>query len=459
MTEPTPQRPPSGIGAKVASLGQHGVFVRMFSSAVMSQAVLSAASFLIGLLLIRHTTETQYGLYVLATSAILLLTSLQSSFFGPAMVIRMTPLDRAGRGDVVGGLYREQRRLLRPMTWIAIVVVGALYAFDIVPTNVAMLLMATIVAILAVLKREYFRTALFAHRRAHDVLRGDMLFVVMLLVGAFIATLTPLPAVVATATMALSALVAASLLSASLKRNEAWNEQGMPGILGQIAAGAGWATSGAAIHWLFSQGYTYVVAATLDVAAVAAIASTRLLLMPINLLSTGISSMMLPVTSGWLHVHGVRVVFGRLLAVAFAIGAAATVYLGVMWLSRDWIFAGVLRKQFEHRDELLLLWSAISLVMVLRDQLRYLPLARARFRRLTGLAALSASLSLAATYWGMLNYDVPGALFGVLAGEVVSVLGTIILSLWEMDEKPDAANDPAPAATPSSTSLNEAVRT
>jgi len=442
------------------NLRQHGVFVRMFSSAVISQTALSGASFLIGLLLIRHTSDTQYGLYVLVTSAILLLTSLQSSFFGPAMVIRMTPLDRTGRGEVVGGLYREQKRVLRPITWAALVGVALLDAIGVVDGSQTVLLFVGIAAALSTLKREYFRSALFAHRRAHDVLRGDLLYVVMFIAGAMIATLTPFPAIAATASMALAAAASASLLSATLKRNEAWNEQGMPRILRQIAAGAGWATSGAAIHWIFSQGYSYVVAATLDITAVAAIAATRLLLMPINLLSTGISSLMLPTTSEWLRHHSVRVVFGRLLAVALAIGIAASMYLGIMWLSRDWIFATVLKKQFDHRDELLLLWVAISLVMVLRDQMRYLPLARARFRRLTGLAALSASLSLAATYWGMLNYDVPGALFGVLAGEIISVTGTIILSLWEMRLPPETKGFESPAhVEPASTPVTGAPLT
>lgn len=429
----------------MSGLRRHGVFVRMFSSAVMSQTVLSAASFLIGLLLIRQTSDTQYGLYVLVANAVLLVTSLQSAFFGPAMVIRMTPLDRAGRGDVVGGLYREQRRLLRPIAWTCVVLIAIMRATDLVSGEVALLLLAGLAACIAVLKREYFRTALFAHRRAHDVLRGDMTYVVLLVAGAAIAALTPIPATAAAATMALAALVAAGLLSRTLKRNEAWNEAGFPGILQEIASNAGWATAGAAIHWLFSQGYSYVVAATLDVTAVAAIASTRLLLMPINLLSTGVSSLMLPVTSGWLNDNAARTVFGRLLAVAFGLMVAASFYLGVMWLCRDWIFTTVLRKQFEHRDELLLLWSAVSLVMVLRDQLRYLPLARARFRELTGLAALSATLSLGITWLGMVRFGVPGALFGVLTGELVSVCGTIFLSLREITvrDRTDVAAAPS----------------
>ena len=59
---------------------KRGVFIRMFSSALASQALLSATSFLVGLLLIRRTTDLQYGYYILVAGAILLATSLQASF-------------------------------------------------------------------------------------------------------------------------------------------------------------------------------------------------------------------------------------------------------------------------------------------------------------------------------------------------------------------------------------------
>ena len=45
----------------------------------------------------------------------------------------------------------------------------------------------------------------------------------------------------------------------------------------------------------------------LDVAAVAAFAATRLLVMPINLLSSGIGTLMLPLASGWMNAHGASV--------------------------------------------------------------------------------------------------------------------------------------------------------
>jgi len=218
------------------------------------------------------------------------------------------------------------------------------------------------------------------------------------------------------------------LLSQTLRRHEPWNTEGTQGILREIAPLAAWPTAGAAIHWAFSQGYIYLVAGTLDVAAVAAIAATRLLLMPVNLLSTGIGSLMLPLASGWLHRYGAPLLWRRLCLLALGLAAATLCYFAILWLLRDWIFSVVLNKQFTQRDELLILWGAIFLVMVVRNQLVYLLAAQGRFRAMTLLTLVSAVIALAASFWGMLRFGVAGALVGLLIGELISVVGIVILS-------------------------------
>jgi O-antigen/teichoic acid export membrane protein len=219
------------------------------------------------------------------------------------------------------------------------------------------------------------------------------------------------------------------LLSRTLRRHEPWNADGAHGILREIAPLAAWSTAGAGIHWAFSQGYIYLVAGTLDIATVAAIAATRLLIMPVNLLSTGIGSLMLPLASGWLHRHGAHVLWRRLCLSALGLGAATLCYLGVLWLLREWLFAVVLKKQFVQRDGLLMLWGAIFLVMVVRNQLTFLLAAQERFRALTSLTLASAVIALAACYWGMLRFGAAGALVGMLIGESISMAGVVILSL------------------------------
>lgn len=419
-------------------------FARLLSSAVISQAVLSAASFAIGLLLIRNTTDAQYGYYVLATGAILLLVSLQNSFFNPALALRLPQLNLLERGDLVGGLYREQRRLVHAFGASALFIALGLWYGQVLDTHTVPLVLAAYIAALTMLNREYFRMILLAYRRPQDVLRADLLHVVLFITGVTIATMTPIPAVSAILSLGLAAVASGILLSRTLQRHEAWNIRGTRGILQDIAPLAAWSTGGAAIHWTFSQGYIYLVAGTLDVAAVAAIAATRLLLMPMNLLSTGIGSLMLPLASGWLHQHGAATLWRRLCLLACGLAVATLGYFVIVWWLRDWIFADVLKKQFEHRDALLMLWGAIVLVLVARDQLVYLLAAQGRFRTLTLLTLFSAVVALCGSYWGMVEYGVAGALLGMLAGELISVTGIVILSLYCVQHpRPALAGIPA----------------
>lgn len=412
---------------------RHFAFARLLSSAVVSQALISAASFGIGLILIRYTSDRQYGYFILATSAILLLSSLQNAFFNPALVTRLTRLDAPARGDLVGGLYREQRRLLAIFGALAAALAALLWLGEALDAQTGPLVFATMVAAFALLHREYFRMVLLAHRRPQDVLRTDVYYVILMIAGVFLATYTAIPAIAAILALGLAAVVSGVLLSRSLQRHESWNIHGVPQILRDIAPLAMWSTAGAAIHWTFGQGYNYLAAAVLDVSAVAAIAATRLLVMPINLVSMGLGTIMLPLASGWLHAHGAPVLWRRLLWFGVAVGAVASCYLVALWMMRDWIFDSVLEKHFDQSDQLLLLWSLAFLVMAVRDQLIYFLVVRERFRFLTLLTLVSALFSLAISYWAMLRFGTVGAPLGLLIGQFINVVGIVWLSLRESE--------------------------
>jgi O-antigen/teichoic acid export membrane protein len=104
-----------------------------------------------------------------------------------------------------------------------------------------------------------------------------------------------------------------------------------------------------------------------------------------------------------------------------------------------------LKKQLEHRDQLLLLWFGVGLLMLMRDQLLYLLLSKSRFRSLTVLTTLSAVISLTTSYFGMRLMGPGGALVGVLMGELVNVSGLIGLSLHEVRKHAPLMAEPAPA--------------
>jgi O-antigen/teichoic acid export membrane protein len=420
------------IAAGRAALVEHSRFVRMFSSALASQALLSATNFLVGLLLIRHTSDLEYGSYMLVLGAIVLAVSLQNAFIGPAMVNRMTRLDATGCGELTGGLYRDQVRVIASLAAFGAVGILALKLANAIGERSALIALAAVAATAAALWREYFRMVLLAYRRSHAVLGCDVIYAVVLAVGVALATLTIMPAAAAAIALALAALLAGARLSRSLREQEPWNPDGAPGILRKIAPLGAWSTAGAAIHWTFSQGYIYLAAATLDVSAVAAIAATRLLAMPVNLLSTGIGSLMLPLASRWMHEDGERVLLRRLATLALGMAAVAIAYFALLWVLRDFVFDVMLRKQFAQRDLLLLLWSGAFVLMVIHQQLLFLLTVRERFRILSSLALVTASVSVATGWFAMQHLGGAGAPLGILVGEAINAVGVVVLCLREV---------------------------
>ena len=406
--------------------------VRMFFNAIALQAMLSAASLLVGIILIRRTSDLQYGYYILISNAVLLLTTLQNAYIQPSLVIKLTSADatRDTRTELVGNLYHLQRMLVPIFAIIAIISTFALWSIDAIDTTDLIVVTTGCIAIVACLYREFFRMVLLAYRRPQDVLRSDTLFAALLIGGAFAATHSATPAAAAVSALALAAIVSGFFHSRSLKRHEAWQQGAKPKpvFLKEIAAFGLWSTAGAGIHWAFTQGYNYLVAAQLSVASIAALSATRLMIMPVNLLSTGIGSMMFPTVSTWMQQHSRQTVLRRLALFAAGLAAVASCYLAFMWMLRNWIFDHILHKQFTDRDPLLMLWSAICLLMVVRDLLVYVLAASGRFRILSTLTLISALFALLCSFIAMRQLGEIGALLGVLLGELFNVVGIIVLS-------------------------------
>jgi O-antigen/teichoic acid export membrane protein len=416
----------------LSPVAKRRAFAGMFANAVVAQALLSIGNFLVSLILLRFGSDIQFGFYVLALNGLLLLTSIQSSFVGPAMVLQLTRLDASDRSDLIGGLYNGQRRLLPPLACLCSAIIGVLWLFNVLDSFETVLLLVAVGAAWATLYRQFFRMVLNGYRNSEAVLRGDAVYVTAQIAGAAIAVFTSIPAVVTLAFLCAGATAGGFLNSRLLWKHERWSINAAPDVWRNIARVGAWTAAGSIAHWSFSQGYNYLIVGTLNVAAVAAAGSTRMLMMPVNLLSTGIGTMMLATASTWLLEHGTRSTYRRVMLGAAAVAGAALLYLSILWLTRDFIFTNLLHKDFAQRDMLLILWSAASLTMVVRDQLVNFLLARARYRSLTVLTMGCAVVSLAVSYVSMLRIGVAGAPVGVLVGEIANVAGLVAMSRAEV---------------------------
>ena len=410
-------------------LQRHSSLVRKFSSAIVNQGLLSASNFFVGLALIRGAPDEQYGYYLLVFNSILLLTSLQGSFLHPTMAMRLATASAAERATFIGGMFRAQNIVvLRVAAFIALVLLGTWIAGLIRPQLFVLLMVGTL-ACLTALYREFFRTVFFLNRLPHDLLKSDVLFAMAQLAGVWVATRTANPAAVNLLFFSVASVFGGLRLSRHLVKSGGMNRYAYAEVWREIANHGGWSAAGSASHWFFSQGYNYVVAGVLDVASVSALGATRLLLMPINLMSSGVGPLMMPFAAEWLHAHGPRTMLKRVLVISLALTLMAGAYLLVLWIFRGWIFDHVLRKHFPEAETLLALWSATFLVNVARDQLRTFPATFGKFKLLFIATLGGAILSLLLCYLGVRHYGVAGAPLAVLVGEVLNAGFIVLLSI------------------------------
>lgn len=408
---------------------KHALLVRMFSSTVANQVLLSASNLLVGLILIRSTADVQYGYYVLIFNSILLLNSLQGAFISPPLAIRLAKASAAQAASLVGGIFRAQNRVLIRAVAVALLLLAALWLARLIDVELALLLLAGLLAISAALLREFFRMVFFVSRQPVVVIRSDVVFVVGQLAGVWLATKTRMPAVLALVAFALAAVVASGMLWRTLRSRGGLDRTASPDVWRQIAGTGAWSAAGAGSHWAFSQGYNYVVASVVDVAAVSALAATRLLMMPINLLSSGVAPLLIPFGLEWMHSHGRAAVLRRSVAIASGLTALSGIYLIILWFAQDWIFDHLMHKRFAHSQALMAIWSATFLIAIFRDQIRILPAICDRFRQLWVATTVSAVISLVCGFFALRAWGIVGAPLAVLLGEAVNCAYLVALSI------------------------------
>lgn len=403
---------------------------RLFGSSIADQAMLSAANFGVGLILIRYAPEAQYGYYILAFNTMMLLTTLQGTFIGTPMVIRLPALDEAARRQWMGSLLRDQKWLGALGGALALAVALAGWAMGLFDGGSTLVVVAAIGLVLAALYREYLRGILLMYHRPQQVLGADAIYVAVLLAGCALAVRTPAAAAGALLAGTMAALACAGALRRVLANDI--ERDAAPGRLREIARMGFWAASGGVIYWLFNQGYNFLTAATLDLAAVAALAASRLTLMPINLLLAGMQKQLTPLASDWMHGMGARRTLRRLMLFSLALALFTLLYGAVIWLLRDWIFLDLMRKDFPQRDLLLVLWIGLFVLMVIREPIMMVPLLRQRFRALSAATLFCALIALAISYVGMLQLGPIGAVIGILVGEACYGLAVLVMAWREV---------------------------
>ena len=399
--------------------------LRLFSSAIADQALLSLANFIAGVLMLRRVSDADYGLYVLVTSALLLVTGMQIALISSPMAVMAAKKEACDRLGMSVDLLRRQYVVWLPLMPASLLVCatfcwqGHAYAgtAGMIVTGVALLTVA----------REHLRQMLLLYSMPGLLLTTDTVYAVVFLGGIYAATRSRLPVHVAILGVGTATLFSALTSMSLFQQAVGWRERRYKGALREVWRLGKWGLAGSVLTWLHWQGFFYLLAALKGANMVADVAATRLLLMPINLLMAGASQLLLPMASRWQDRNGTSEVVRRTIVIGALIFGAALCYFSVTWAFRTWIVANVLRRQVGSLDPLLLTWGAAYLIASVRSLGMVVLLAQERFASVVFVELISACSSLTLCWWGIRHYGASGSVLGIVLGETVELLGVIWL--------------------------------
>jgi len=125
--------------------------------------------------MIRKTSDTDYGLFVLVQSAITLLMSGQMAWLSSPLAVVAPGKAPALRRLMVGAVEISQRRFLRRASAVALVVPVIGYFLHVCTGLESLVIALGIAACWTALQREYLRGVLLIYGRPQSMLRADLI--------------------------------------------------------------------------------------------------------------------------------------------------------------------------------------------------------------------------------------------------------------------------------------------
>lgn len=408
------------------SFGHRGL--RLFSSAILDQVVLSGTNFVAGFLLIRYATDQDYGLYVLVQATLLLLVSTHNAWLTAPLAILTPRLEPEQRRQTLGSVKRSQARLLRLCAPVLMCATALAYLSGLVDKPLAWVIFLGIVAGWAALRREYLRAVLLMYSRSHTLLGVDVVYAACLAIGVLAAVLIGVHvAVIATGALAAAAWAGTFAAQRSLAADPGLPGEGVVSIWPELRRIGFWSVLGSSIYWFIGQSYSYLLATRVDLKAVADVNAIRLLANPAIVLTIGLTSLLGPSAARWYAQMGIQPLVRRLLLILALTGFLELLYFAALWIARDWIVVNLLHKQINDRDHLLVLWALVAIIALCRDVLQCSLAAMGRQKSLAWQVGISAVVAVLLMWYGLAWWGPAAVLIGQVVGEIINVVGIVLL--------------------------------
>ena len=389
----------------------------------IDQALLSGSSFLVAASFVAFGQKTSYSWYTLATTGLLLFSSLQNATVSTPLLTLGPRLTGAKRARLTRLLWVYQ--FFCSLGLGVLGGIGLLWWSGRLGAPLLALSICLCIAVTGAWAREMRRSIALLDGNAKEVLVGDAVMVALSLAGfagGWLLAGEP------RAEHALLSGGIAGLVTSLGRRPGAPPAEAPPPdreLIHEIAEQARWTVPSVVVSWIQSNVYPFVVSGLISVAAVADLAATRLTIMPAMLITAAWARYRLP------HVGGVLAAGGPATAKREALGLARLlVPVGILncmvIASLRWSgLSDLLPKHYRGATDLLVWWGAYVVVSALRTSLSTCAQAKTDFRELFGFGLMAAAVSIGGVAILLPRIGPSGAPIALTISEIV-----LSVALW-----------------------------
>lgn len=405
----------------------------------IDQALISLSNFIIAFFLIHSTSKENYGLYGLGMIIILLFVGFSNALITTQMSVIAPAKDISTRDKYCCSMLFGQLLIFLPILFFGGAGVVILDKYHMVNHFDYVFYLAVCSAVFGMLLKEFFRRFYYLKLRPRVVLAIDICHVAAVLSVLIIVKFLLQPddlhviAMLAVAGGASLSGVIGFLLAKFPARmidlrfvgdslKEAW-QQGR------------WALGGVTVTWLQSQSYVYLLGVFVGVSAIAEANAARLLIAPIAMLSTSITSVILP-RLALMRNSGMSADVERLARkVLYALIVVTVIYAGFLLIFKDLIIVKLFTPTYRNIGVFILAWNLVFVFQAVRSNNSLLLQVFRKFREITLSNVISSLAVLVCGIFLIRRYGVLGSIANLTFGEIL-----LSILLWKAYKRTNKNN-------------------
>lgn len=394
--------------------------VRKAGISVVDQAMLSAFNFFLGVLLIKRVEQHEYGLYVLATSFVLLVVGVQNALVTTQLTVIAPKKPRSEQREFAAALAFGQFIYWLPAAITAGGLLLLLGHFAAIPADLNRVLFIGVFTALGTLVREFARGYYFHRMNPAAVFRVDSTYlaVALLMIGAAVFLPLPYLHIWALAIVGFSAVAAATFDVFRIGRAAPLSNKRIFSAIRECWVNGKWALLGVFVTWLQTQCYVFLIVTLLGADEMAVTHSARLMLMPVALLNMSFSMIF---RAKWAHDwHGERPkkVFSSAIALFLAVASTIVVYSSLLLVFQEHIIGLVFRREYLQAGSYIHLWALIFAIQAARNIASLLLQVFEKFKFLTLVNAVTAIVTIVLGLLLIPSLGAKGSLISMAVGEL-----------------------------------------